>query len=73
MPFADVLREPLSDITMQAVKFVNSSDKIRPWLEWSYEDPNKFNFDSDKVEWPIFRDWTSEAGHLSNVITRTRN
>jgi len=36
MPFSDVLRDPLSDITMQAVKFVNSSDKIRPWLDWSY-------------------------------------
>jgi hypothetical protein len=45
MPFVDVLRDPLDDISMSAVRFINSSDKIRPWAEWSYEDPNTFNID----------------------------
>ena len=72
MPFADVLREPLSDITMQAVRYVNTSDKIKPWVDWSYEDPDKFDFDSDKAEWPVYRDWTAEAAHLSQAIVRSR-
>ena len=72
MPLHEVLRDPLNDIAMAPVRFVNSSEKAVPWNDWSYEDPAKFDLDDDRLAWPIYRDWTHEAAHLSQIITSCR-
>ena len=44
---------------------------MKPWTDWSYTD-GTFDFDSDKLAWPIYRDWTGEAAHLCQVIVRCK-
>ena len=51
-PTIDSHREPLKDIEMSQVRFVNSSEKAVPWKDWT------FDLDEDRLQWPIYRDWT---------------
>jgi hypothetical protein len=67
---SDIQREPLKDIEMGQVRFVNSSEKAVPWKDWKYEE--SIDLDEEGLQWPIYRDWTQEAAHLSVIIIRCR-
>lgn len=43
-PFNQIVRATLNEVKMQDVRFLNTSTKLRPWTDWSYEDEN---FDLD--------------------------
>ena len=64
MEFEQILRVPLFDIKMQDVRFINISDQVKPWLvDFVYATP---------APWPSYRDWTSEAKHLTLTICKLR-
>lgn len=42
-PFDRVVRESLNEIKIADVRFINISDKIKPWTDWSYT--KDFDFD----------------------------
>ena len=61
---------------MADVRFLNVSEKFKPWTEWSYTaTTGGFDFDqeSNRMEWPLYRDWTQEAAQLSRTIVKCRN
>ena len=50
---------------------MNTSTKMKPWVDWSYED-DKFDMDETKIPWPVFRDWTQEAATLQRSIVKAK-
>lgn len=50
---------------------MNTSSKIKPWTDWSYED-SKFSIDETKIPWPLYRDWTQEAATLHRTIVKAK-
>jgi len=63
-----ILREPLEDIKVAEVRFLNSSDRTEPHKNIHDE----FDVDQDKLPWPVYRDWTSELASLSEIIVRNK-
>ena len=62
-------REPLDDIKISDIRFLNSKEKNDFNLnETDNFDIANFNIDSDKLSWPMFRDWTAEASYLYDLI-----
>ena len=62
-----VMREPLDDIKIADVRFLNSVDK---------DDPknvnHEFDVDQEKLVWPAYRDWTAELAYLSDTIATSK-
>jgi|688.fasta_scaffold2001521_1 hypothetical protein len=73
IPFDRVIRESLNEIKIADVRFINISDKIKPWTDWSYT--KDFDFDEGNKQvlaYPCYRDWTNEVALVSNKIIRCR-
>ncbi len=70
------MREPLDDIKISDVRFLNSRDRTEPGAKNmdfpSLIDISKFDLDQDKLPWPIYRDWTAEASYLSDLILKNK-
>ena len=46
IPFTQVVRETLNQVKISDVRYLNVSDKFKPWTEWSFTDKT-FDFDQD--------------------------
>ena len=61
IPVNQIVRGPLNQVKMADVRFLNVSDKFKPWIEWSYTATTggfDFDQDSNRLQWPLYRDWT---------------
>lgn len=72
-----ILREPLDDIKIADVRFLNSRDRSDPALKSSPDFPSlidvtKLDMDKGKLPWPVYRDWTAEAAYLSELIIKNK-
>ena len=61
IPFTQVVRETLNQVKIADVRYLNVSDKFKPWTEWSYTEGFDFDQEGKRMQWPIYRDWTQEA------------
>lgn len=68
-----LLRDPLDDIKISDVRFLNSTDRGEPHKAEQQFEINKFDVDNDKMPWPMYRDWTVEAAFLSDIIVKCKN
>ena len=76
IPVNQIARDTLNQVKMADVRFLNVSDKFKPWNDWSFTAVTggfDFDQDSDRMQWPLYRDWTQEAAQLSRVIIKSRN
>lgn len=68
-----ILRDPLEDIKIADVRFLNSTDRGEPHKMELQFDIAKFDVDNDKLPWPVYRDFTTEAAYLSDNIVKCKN
>ena len=68
-----ILRDPLEDIKISDVRFLNSNERNEPHkVDFGGNDLAKFNVDLDKLPWPNYRDWTAEAAYLCDIIVKNK-
>ena len=68
-----MLREPLDDIKVADVVYLNSRDRTEPALKDLQQRVDSETLDrGDKQPWPLYRDWTAEAGYLADLILRSK-
>jgi hypothetical protein len=72
-----ILREPLDDIKIADVRLLNSRDKNDPQHQGKADpaqnfDLDRFDVDLDKLPWPAYTDWTSDAAYLSDIIVKNK-